>query len=303
MSATISCMELRHQLDAGAPLLLIDIQVPELYACHHIPQAENVCVYEMVFLDRLAELAPDHGQPLVVYDESGTGRGAATARDKLLEAGYGKVSILAGGLAGWSANGYPVEVQGEQPHEPRLQDGTYRIDPEASVLEWTGRNINNRHIGRIPVRDGHITINDGSLRQGSVSLDMAGLTDLDLQDPNYRQMLEKHLKSDDFFDVARYPVATMLLLGWETIPGATPGTPDHQVLGQLTIKNVTRTISVPVTVAPQQDGSIKAQAAFGIDRTEWNVNYGSGRLFEKLGMHLVHDRIDIELFVLARPLD
>ena len=43
-----------------------------------------------------------------------------------------------------------------------------------------------------------------------------------------------------------------------------------------------------------------AQAAFDIDRTDWNISYGSGKLFEKLGMHLVNDRIDIELFFVAR---
>jgi polyisoprenoid-binding protein YceI len=113
-------------------------------------------------------------------------------------------------------------------------------------------------------------------------------------------MLVSHLLSADFFDVARYPLATMLLQGWEPIPSASPGTPDHLVRGELTIKGVTRPLTVPVTVMPQGDGSIKAQAAFAIDRTDWNITYGSGKLFEKLGMHLVHDRIDIELFFVAR---
>ena len=78
------------------------------------------------------------------------------------------------------------------------------------------------------------------------------------------------------------------------------GTPDHLVRGELTIKGVTRSLTLPATVMPQEDGSIKAQALFALDRTDWNVAYGSGKLFEKLGMHLVHDRIDIELFFVAR---
>jgi hypothetical protein len=53
-------------------------------------------------------------------------------------------------------------------------------------------------------------------------------------------------------------------------------------------------------VSPQEDGSLKVQAALDIDRTDWNIAYGSGKLFEKLGMHLVHDRVDIELFIVAR---
>jgi hypothetical protein len=53
-------------------------------------------------------------------------------------------------------------------------------------------------------------------------------------------------------------------------------------------------------VAAQADGTLKAQAAIDLDRTLWNVNYGSGKLFERLGMHLVNDLISIELFIVAR---
>jgi polyisoprenoid-binding protein YceI len=181
-----------------------------------------------------------------------------------------------------------------------LRDGTYRLDPSASVLEWTGRNFNNRHYGRIPFKGGEIVIGGGELRRGEITLDMTGISNLDLQDETYRQMLVSHLKSDDFFAVDRYPAASIAISGWQPIVGATQGTPDHTVQGELTIKGITRQITFPAAVAPQEDGSLKAQAAFGMDRTAWNITYGSGRLFEKLGMHLVHDRIDIELFLVAR---
>jgi polyisoprenoid-binding protein YceI len=300
MSATIGCTVLHRQLATGAPPALIDILPPEEFAARHLPGAVNACVYEMVFLDRVAELVPDRSLPLVLYDASGTTRAGTAARDKLLAAGYRDVQILEGGLAGWCAAGYPLVQTGESLQEPPLQDGSYRIDPAASVLEWTGRNINNRHYGRIPVQSGAVVLANGALREGNITLDMTGITNLDLQDETYREMLVRHLKSDDFFDVARYPVATMVLQGWKPIPSATPGTPDHLVRGALTIKGVTRPLTVPMVIMAQGDGSIKAQATFALDRTDWQISYGSGKLFEKLGMHLVHDRIDIELFVLAR---
>lgn len=300
MTTTISCTELNHQLDAGASLLVIDILPPEEYSVNHLPGAVNACVYEMVFLERMAELAPDRSVPLVLYDATGTTRTAVTAREKLLTAGYLDVRILEGGLAGWSAASYPLEQPGGLQPEPRILDGTYLIDPSASVLEWTGRNINNRHYGRIPVQGGTVVFARGELQEGGVALDMAGITNQDLQDETYRRMLVNHLLSADFFDVARYPLAAMTVNGWEPIPFASPGTPDHLLRGELTIKGVTRPITVPVMVLPQGDNSIKAQAAFSIDRTEWNINYGSGKLYEKLGMHLVNDRIDVELFFVAR---
>jgi len=298
MTATITSQELKERLAADEPLLLIDVLPPEVYACQHLLGACNACVYEMVFLNGVAELAPDRSIPLVVYDATGTTMAASTAREKLLAAGYLDVRVLIGGLAAWAAAGYPLE--GISPTVTVLKDRAYWLDTSASVLEWTGRNINNRHYGRIPFRDGGFEIVEGELRQGELTLDMTGISNLDLQDETYRRMLETHLKSEDFFAVDRFPVATIVASGWKKMAGATPGTPNYMVQGALTMKGVTRQVSLPATVAPQEDGSLKVQAAFDIDRTDWNITYGSGKLFEKLGMHLVHDRVDIELFIVAR---
>lgn len=300
MSTTLSCTDLQQQLDAGAPLLVVDILPPEEFSVSHLPGAVNACVYEMIFLDRMNELASDRSGKVVLYDATGTTRAAATARDKLLSAGYRDVHILEGGLAGWCAAGFPLEQSGVPLPEPQILDGTYFIDPPSSVLEWTGRNINNRHYGRIAIKEGSVTFTGGNLENGSVILDMTGITNLDLSDDSYRQMLITHLLSVDFFEVSRFPVASITVSGWEPIPSASPGTPDHLLRGELTIKGITRPVTVPVTVMPQSDSSVKAQAAFAIDRTDWNITYGSGKLFEKLGMHLVNDRIDIELFFVAR---
>ncbi|GAM08608.1 molybdopterin biosynthesis protein MoeB [Geobacter sp. OR-1] len=300
MTATISCQELHERLAGNDSPLVIDVLPPEVYAGRHIPGACNACIYETIFLNRAIELAPDHEKPIVLYDASGTTMAAATAQEKLLAAGYRSVRVLTGGLSGWAASGYPVETVEPLPEEPVLRDGIYRLDPSASVLEWTGRNFNNRHYGRIPFRSGEIVISNGELLRGEMSLDMTGISNLDLQDEAYRQMLVRHLKSDDFFNVDRYPVAAIAITGWQPIAAATPGTPDHYVQAELTIKGITRPIAFPAAVAPQEDGSLKAHATFDIDRTKWNICYGSGKLFEKLGMHLVHDRIDIELFIVAR---
>ena len=298
MSTTITSPELKELLSAGEPLFLIDVLPPEVYACQHILGACNACVYEMVFLNGVGEVVPDRSTPLVVYDATGTTMAASTAREKLLAAGYPDVRVLIGGLAGWAAAGYPLE--GISPPVTALKDGTYLLDTSTSVLEWAGRNINNRHYGRIPFKGGEFEIVGGELRRSEITLDMTGIRNLDLQDESYRQMLETHLKSDDFFAVDRFPVATVTGSGWKRMAGATPGTPNYVVQGALTIKGVTRQVSFPATVAPQEDGSLKVQAALDIDRTDWNITYGSGKLFEKLGMHLVHDRVDIELFIVAR---
>lgn len=299
MNVTIPCNELKERMAAGAAV--IDVMTPEDYAACHIEGADNACMYEMVFLERIAECVPDRGTELVVYDSSGTTRAAETARERLLQAGYTAVSILEGGLAGWRSAGLPVET-GDQASlsEPKLQDGTYRIDVEKSTLEWIGRNLNNRHIGRIAIQEGNLVIREGRPSGGSIVLDMTAIINLDLQDPTWRDLLIRHLKSDDFFAVERFPTASFRLNGWEEAKEASPEAPNGIASGELTIRDVTRPISFPAIVAPQADGSIKTHAAFDIDRTLWNVCYGSGKLFERLGMHLVHDVISLEMFLQAR---
>ena len=129
---------------------------------------------------------------------------------------------------------------------------------------------------------------------------MSSITDLDLQDDSLRELLTRHLKSDDFFAVDRFPTAVFKLAGWSPLTEATPGMHNGMATGSLIIKDINRPITFPACIDPQEDGSIKAHASLDIDRTLWNVLYGSGRLFERLGMHLVHDLISLELIIAAK---
>jgi rhodanese-related sulfurtransferase len=298
MNSLLLNNELQQRVDEGA--VVIDVMTPEDYAACHVAGARNACIYEMVFLDRIAEAVPDRDTELIVYDATGTTRTAELARERLLQAGYARVSILSGGLASWRDAGMPVEkIEETALSEVATEDGTYRIDTENSRLEWIGRNLNNRHFGRINILKGELNIVAGRPAAGNIVLDMHTIGNFDLQDPAYHDMLISHLKSDDFFAVERFPTASLTLTGWEAQSGASPEAPNGIATGDLTIRNVTRSICFPAIVAPQMDGGLKIHAAFDIDRTLWNVCYGSARLFERLGMHLVHDLISLELFARA----
>jgi rhodanese-related sulfurtransferase len=302
MNPIVSCSEVIQRMNAGA--VVIDVMTPEEYAIRHLVGAKNACIYEMVFLDHMAELVPDRDTELIVCVATGTTRSAELARERLLQAGYTHVSLIAGGLAAWCAAGLPLEADQQAAlAEAELRNGSYWIDTEKSTLEWIGRNLNKRHYGSIAVQAGELVIAGGKLSAGTIVLDMTKISNADLQDPGWRDMLIQHLISDDFFAVERYPTASFRLTGWETQAEASPEAPQGIVTGELTIRDVTRIISFPATVAPQVDGSIQALAAFDIDRTLWNVCYGSCRLFEHLGMHLVHDTISLELFIVAREHD
>lgn len=295
---TITCNELAERLAAGA--LVIDVMTPEDYAAGHLAGAQNACIYEMVFLDRIAECVPGRTTELVLYDASGTRLTAESARERLVQAGYPNVSVLEGGLAALRSAGFPIEAsEPAAATEAKLLDGVYQVDVGKSTLEWIGRNLNNRHHGLIAIKSGGIVITGGRLSAGNIVLDMSSVNNLDLQDPGWHDLLVRHLKSEDFFAVERFPTASFSLTGWQEQEGGSPEAPDGVATGELTIRGITRPVSFPAIVAPQSDGSIKAHAILDIDRTLWDVGYGSGRLYERLGMHLVHDIISLEMFILA----
>ena len=97
----------------------------------------------------------------------------------------------------------------------------------------------------------------------------------------------------------RFPTAGFELTKWQPLHKAGRGTPKGVAAGLLTIKNTSRRIHLPVDIGPEGNENLKAHAAFDIDRTLWIANYGSGKLYERLGMHLVYDHVSIELFITA----
>ncbi len=299
MNATVSVHELRQLISVGS-VNLIDVLLPEVFAGRRIPGASNACVYEMVFLDRIADSVPDRDKAIVVYDDSGTTLAARTAKEKLESAGYRNVAVLEGGLQAWQAAGLAVEPAEPIALSAAICNGVYRIDAEKSVVEWSGRNINNRHHGRISIIEGEVILENDRPISGRFVLDMKTITNLDLQDENWREMLLRHLKSEDFFDVNRYPTATFELHGAAAIAECTPGTPNMEIAGSLTVKGTSHSLCFPAIVATQEDGSLKAQATLNFDRTLWNVCYGSGKFYEQLGIHLVNDFVSVDLFIVAR---
>jgi len=299
MNTILLSSEAKKHMEAGA--VVVDVMTPEDYAACHVAGAQNACVYEVVFLERIVNFVPDRNTALIVYDATGTSKTAEIARDRLLQAGYPRVFILAGGLSAWNTAGFPVERGADAALPERAaEDGAYQVDIENSRLEWIGRNLNNRHIGQLAVLEGELVIAAGVPSTGRIIVDMHALTNFDLQDASYRDMLISHLKSDDFFAVDHYPTASFMLTGWEADVAIFPEAPSGIATGELSIKGISRPVHFPAIAAPQPDGSIKIHAAFDIDRTLWGVLYGSCKYFERLGMHLVHDTVSLELFAVAR---
>jgi rhodanese-related sulfurtransferase len=143
VKTSVTAYELKKLLESGS-ITLIDVMLPEDFAAMHIPGAMNACVYEMAYLDRVTECVTDRNQAIVVYDDSGTTMTARTACEKLVRAGFLNVAFLEGGQQAWQEEGFATDPDVPVAKTPEIGVGSYIIDVEKSVVEWSGRNINNR---------------------------------------------------------------------------------------------------------------------------------------------------------------
>ena len=300
MPEPVTLPDLAQRMSKSVPPLLVDVRLEDDYAASHLPQARNNCVFEVAFLDRMANLAPDKKVAVCVYGAAADSYEARMAAEKLSRAGYVEVLELREGFEGWKSSGLPLEREAPaRAAEPAPPEGWLEIDLVESRVEWTGRNLLNKHYGQIGLKGGKLHFVQGELAGGELALDMAAMTCQDLAGDPLHDVLIAHLKSDDFFDVELYPEARFAITSTERAVNATPGAPNLMVRGELTLKRTTRPVEFLATAGVTPEGKAAAQAAFAIDRTLWDVLYGSGKYFRHLGGHLVNDLIEIQLRVVT----
>ena len=221
------------------------------------------------------------------------------AAEKLCRNGYAQVFELRCGIEDWIKEGFTVEQTLADPTPPApIPDGSVPIDLKESRIRWTGRNLLNMHEGELALKSGHLDFDHGTLKGGEFVINMHSVRSTDLAGDPLHDVLVRHLIDHDFFDVEKYPEARFVITS--AVPsGAHPGAPGLEIHGMLTLKDVTAPVVFAATHGFTDEGKAAAQASFPIDRTKWNVKYGSGRLFRNLGMHLVNDQIDLQLRIVT----
>jgi rhodanese-related sulfurtransferase len=303
MNLKVTAGDLKALLTENPETVLIDLLSPEHFASRHIPGAQNACVFQVSFLDDLAVAAPDKQVPIVVYGVSIRSQDAAMALEKLGRTGYEHVTFLKGGLEAWRGAGYELEGEAtDQQDDPQttvtLPDGQYTVDSDASQVEWAGRNPNARHIGTVDIAKGVIDIKDKTIT-GTVEIDMNTIHNINLEGDELQPVLEAHLRSDDFFFTKMFPKAVFTLKEAKRIEPGWMTAPNYHAKGELNLRGVSADLEFDATVAPIEDGSFVLEAHFDIDRTRWNVIYGSTRFFEHLGMHKVFDLLSFQIRIIA----
>lgn len=162
------------------------------------------------------------------------------------------------------------------------------VNTETSVLNWKGEKPTGSHNGTVNLKSGTLKIADGKPQAGKFVFDMSSITVDDIEDAEDNAKLTGHLKSTDFFSVDSFPTASFEITEIKQIEAENAS---HKVSGNLTVKGITKNISFNSNITVNEEGFTAKAEPFKIDRTEWKVNYNSGKFFDNLKDRLIKDDI------------
>lgn len=167
----------------------------------------------------------------------------------------------------------------------------FTVDASKSKINWVGGTIaGSSHSGTIPLQKGSLTLAEKQLKGGDFVVDVTGVKVTDLTGDRATR-LENHLKNEDFFEVEKFPKASFKIT---KIAGQGE---QVTITGDLTIRDVKKSISFPVVVKRTNNEVSASAKGIKINRTEYGVKYRSGSFFSGLGDRAISDEftIDIEL--------
>jgi polyisoprenoid-binding protein YceI len=177
---------------------------------------------------------------------------------------------------GPDADGDKTEATDQQKVATAAGGKNYVVDTTQSLVTWTGYKATGQHTGTFRISEGSITTDSTSITAGNFTINVASITDQDLEGAE-KSKLETHLKSADFFEVSKFPTAKFEIT--KVAPYSDTGSnktklagATHFISGNLTLRNQAKNVTFPAKVNITSDG-LTANADFDIDRTDWGMNY------------------------------
>ncbi|WP_289061924.1 YceI family protein [uncultured Zobellia sp.] len=156
------------------------------------------------------------------------------------------------------------------------------VKTDASTITWKAYKVTGSHYGTVNLKSGTLIFDGDKLTGGEFEADMTTLVATDLEGES-KGKLEGHLKSADFFATEKHTAAKLVFTNVKAT-----GKNAYEVTGDLTIKGITKPVTFDVSVY----GS-KATASVKVDRTAYDIKYGSGSFFENLGDKTIYDEFDL----------
>ena len=165
------------------------------------------------------------------------------------------------------------------------------VDLTTSMMTWKGTKPTGEHNGTVALKSGGLVVENGVLKEGEFVIDMSTIKNLDMAGSAGAGKIEAHLKNADFFDIAVYPTSTFVITSVLEVEA------NLAVTGNLTIKDVTKSITIPAKISSEDGVTTFTSALFNIDRADFNVKYDSDRWVEVLKKELVDDLVELTFVV------
>lgn len=195
-----------------------------------------------------------------------------------------KSTLLAMGFLALTSVVFASEIKNEK--------SAFEIDKKASKVYWTGKKVTGEHTGYLNIEKGTVSVEKNQVSSAVVTMNMNTIVSTDLEG-EWADKLIGHLKSDDFFSVEKHPESQFKITSVKKLNGE-----NFQVEGDLTIKGITNKISFPAAIKVA-NGQMTANGEVVVDRTKWNVQYGSGKFFAGLGDKMIYDEFEIKFSLVA----
>ncbi len=184
----------------------------------------------------------------------------------------------------------------QTPNSNAAHTATLKVNTERSVIHWEGTKPGSSHEGTIKLQKGSLRVANGQITGGEFIIDMNSIENTD-QEGQDKSDLEGHLRSDDFFDTAQFPIASFTITKVEPLNGRKDA--NYLVTGNLTMKGITKSISIPAQIAFDEQGVKITTPKFTIDRTQWDITYKSG-IIGTAKDRLIHDQIGLQIQLYAK---
>lgn len=165
---------------------------------------------------------------------------------------------------------------------------------QTSDIRWWGYKVvksePTTHSGFVKLKSGKFYFKDKVLTGGDFILDMRSLSNTDLTGEDQIK-LTNHLKSVDFFEVKKHPVAKFVIT--KILPSKNLDY-NYLVYGNLTLKGVRKTISFPANIRTNDKFVDFESAKFSINRQHYKAFYKSS-----IRDYLIKDQVDIQIKMTA----
>jgi polyisoprenoid-binding protein YceI len=183
-----------------------------------------------------------------------------------------------------SATTMDTMLEGAQPAPGAV---TANVIKEKSSINFVAAKVTRDHKGQFNTFDGSIEYADGKPSRISFEIDLASV---ETDTPK----LTGHLKTADFFDVAKHPKATFVSTAIGDAAAGSPAGTTHTLTGTLNLHGMDKEVTIPVVTQATPEG-IQATSEFTINRHDWGVSYKGA------ADDLIKDEVLIKLDMMFPP--